>query len=86
MSHIVKSKAENYEKLFIVKFHQNLWTVILLPNFGYILCLLNLGTNPNRILRLGKNIKKMEKFRLFWIGKQSVFGCKIGKIKSLMEL
>ena len=31
--------------------------------------------NPNKIL--------WENTGLFWIGKQPVFGCKIGKIKSL---
>ena len=57
--------------------------MILLPTLGYCLCLLNLGINPNTILRLGKNIKNWENTGLFWTGKQPVFSCKIGKIKSL---
>ena len=57
--------------------------MILLPTLGYSLCLLNLGINRNKILRLGKNIKSWENTDLFWIVMQPVFGCKIGKIKSL---
>ena len=30
-----------------------------------------------------KNLRNCENTGLFWIGKQPVFGCKIGKIKSL---
>ena len=41
---------------------------------------LKLRKNPNKILRLGKNWGKYEPF---WIGKQPVFSCKLGKIKSL---
>ena len=52
--------------------------------FGYSLCLLNFGVNPNKILRLGKNLQNWANTGLFWIGMQPVFGCKIGKIKSLM--
>ena len=43
-----------------------------------------LGINPNKILRLGKNLQHWETTGLFWIGKQPVFGCKIGKTKSLV--
>ena len=32
---------------------------------------------------MGKNIKHWENTGIFWIGKQPVFGWKIGKIKSL---
>ena len=56
---------------------------ILLSFLGYSLCLLNFGINPNEILRLGKNLQNWENTDLFWIGKQPVFGCKIGEIKSL---
>ena len=47
---------------------------ILLSFLRYNLCLMNLGINTNKILRLGD---------LFGIGKQPVISCKIGKIKSL---
>ena len=60
-----------------------LQAVILLPFWGYSLCLLNLGINHNKILRFGKNLQNWKNTGLFWIGKQLVFGCKIGKIKSL---
>ena len=42
------------------------------------------GKNPNKILRLGKKSPKLGKYMHFWIGKQHVFGCKIGKINSLI--
>ena len=54
-----------------------------LPFWRYSQCLLNLALNPNKIHRLGKNLQNWENTDLFWIGKQPVFGCKIGKIKSL---
>ena len=43
---------------------------------------LEFGKNLNKIARLGKNLQNWENPGLFWIGKQSVFCCKIGKIKS----
>ena len=57
--------------------------MILLHTLGYSLFLLNLRINPNEILILGKNYKNWENTGPFRIGKQPVFGCKIGKIKSL---
>ena len=66
------------------KIHNITNQVILLPTLGYSLCLLNLEINPNKIPRLGKiYIKNWLNTDLFWVGKQSVFGCKICKIKSL---
>ena len=58
--------------------------MIILPILGNSLCLLNVRINSNKTLRLGKNLQNWENTGLFWIGKQPVFGCKIGKIKSLM--
>ena len=57
--------------------------MILLPSLGYSLCLLNLGINPNKILIFGKNLQNWESTGLFldW----AVLGCKIGKIKSLLN-
>ena len=63
--------------------HAGKGPVIILPFSGYSLCILNLGINPNKILRLGKNSPKLGKYRPFWIRKQPVLDCKIGKIKSL---
>ena len=44
---------------------------------------LEFGNKSNKILRLGKNLQKWDNTGLFGIGKQSIFGCKIGKIISL---
>ena len=42
------------------------YSVILLPFLGgYSLCLLNLGINPNKILRLGTKSPKLGKYRPF---------------------
>ena len=57
--------------------------VVLLPFWGYSLCLLNLGINPNKNLRLEKKSPKFGNTGLIWIGKQPLFGCKVGKINSL---
>ena len=62
-----------------------LFIVVIETFFGYSLCLLSLGINPNKILRLGKNLQNWENTGLFSVGKQLVFGCKIGKIKSLIK-
>ena len=37
--------------------------MILIPFWGYSLCLLNLGIDPNKILRLGKKSRKLGKYR-----------------------
>ena len=47
MSHNVESKAENYEKLFIVKFHQNLWNYSILEMLRFFLCSVNSKTALN---------------------------------------
>ena len=38
MTHTVESKAENYEKLFVVKCHQNLWNYSSLAMLRFFLC------------------------------------------------
>ena len=58
-------------------------SVILLPFWGYSLCLLNLGINPNLNPQVGKNLQNWEDKGIYQIWKQPVFGCKIGIIKSL---
>ena len=60
---------------------ESLYSVISLPFLGYSLCLLNLGINPNKILRLGKNLQNWGKDRSFLDWEAA---CKIGKIKSLI--
>ena len=61
-------------------------SVILLLFLGYSLYLLNLGISPNKIPRLRKNLQNWVNKGRFWIGKQPVFDCNIGKIKSLEQL
>ena len=62
-----------------------LYSVILLPFWGYSFGLLILGIDANnRTLRFGKKSQKLRNTDLFWIDKQPVFGCNIGKIKSLL--
>ena len=43
-------------------------TVNILPFLGNSLCLLNLGINTNKILRLGKNLQNWENTGLFGLG------------------
>ena len=54
-----------YLILCIWNFARYYFTVILLPTLGYSLWLLNLGINPNKILRLEKKYQKLGKYRPF---------------------
>ena len=60
-----------------------IYIVDFIAFFGYSLCLLNLGINSNKSSGWEKILQNWENTGLFWIGKQTVFGYKIDKIKSL---
>ena len=76
-----KKKKSTFRKITVGGFVNQ--PVILLPVLEYSLCLLNLGISPIKSSDWGKISKFGENIALFWIGKQPVFSCKIGKIKSL---
>ena len=57
--------------------------LILLPFWGYSMCLEILGKIPLKSSGWEKNRQNWNNTGLFLIGKQPVFGCKIRKIKSL---
>ena len=51
----------------------------LLPVLVYSLCLLNLVINPNKILRLGKNLPNWENTGLYELGSSLYLAAKLAK-------